>query len=142
MLNLKSDDIESHHQVKDFMLEKDEIPLLKLDDSLTFEDVLTSIEDWNLGFTVVTGADGKMEGIITNADVRRGLLKHTHDFNKVEVSEIINRSPVHINQNRTVQELLRLIKSQSFPILYLPVINDAREPVGTLKFHNLIKGES
>jgi ribulose-phosphate 3-epimerase len=37
--------------------------------------------------------------------------------------------------------MLQLIKKSSFPIMYLPVINDLNEAVGIVTFLNLIKGE-
>ncbi|MBL7897795.1 MAG: hypothetical protein JNJ99_04610 [Crocinitomicaceae bacterium] len=46
-----------------------------------------------------------------------------------------------VNQNFTVFQLLRYIKKQSMPVLYLPVVNDKGQAVGTMNFMNLIKGE-
>ena len=141
MLNLKIDNSESKFSIGDFMLGKDEIPVLNTE-SLNFVDVLQSIEDYKLGFTILTNGDGRLKGIISNADVRKGLLKNKSDFNNLPLDDMINVNPVCVNETQTVKDLLDIIKSKNFPILFVPVLNDNKEPVGVVKFNNLIKGES
>ncbi len=140
LLNLKSNEIESHFRVKDFMISKDEIRLMH-PDQRTFKDVLYSIDENNLGFTMLVDKDGALEGIITNADVRKGLMKNIDDLNNVSIDEIINRSPVTVKEDFTVLEMLRHIKAQNFTISYIPVINNQNIVTGTVTFFNLIKGE-
>lgn len=140
MLNLKKESVESHYLVKDFMIPLEETPVLKTK-NLKFADALKSVEDFAMGFTIVADEKGRMKGIISNADVRRGLMKHLNDLNKIKMENLINPKPVCANENQTVKELLEMIKSQSFPILYLPVVNDENKVAGALKFNNLIKGE-
>lgn len=84
---------------------------------------------------------GAIEGIISNADVRRGLISNIDDLNKIDLTSIINLNPVVINEDATVVELLRHIKGYNFPITYLPVVNNNKIVTGVLTFINLIKGE-
>ena len=140
MLNLKTHEVDSHFQVKDFMRTVEELPLLKLNDR-SFTGILQSIEDFDVGFTILIDDDGKLDGIVTNADVRKGLLKHTDNLNNVSVSDITNTNPVKANENFSVMELLRFIKQQSFAISYLPVVDDTNKVTGAVTFFNLIKGE-
>ena len=140
MLNLKTHEVDSHFQVKDFMREADELPLLKLKDRNVIA-ILRSIEDYDVGFTILIDEDGKLDGIVTNADVRKGLLKHTDNLNNVSVEDITNTHPVTANENFSVMELLRFIKQQSFAISYLPVVDDENKVTGAVTFFNLIKGE-
>ena len=140
MLNLKTHEVDSHFQVKDFMRTVDELPLLKTKDR-SVTGILHSIEEYDVGFTILIDDDGKLEGIVTNADVRKGLLKHTDDLNKVSVADITNTNPVKANENFSVMELLRFIKQQSFAISYLPVVDDTNKVTGAVTFFNLIKGE-
>ena len=140
MLNLKTHEVDSHFQVKDFMRTADELPLLKSEDrSVTI--ILQSIEDYDVGFTILVDENGKLDGIVTNADVRKGLLKHTDNLNNVSVTDITNSNPVKANENFSVMELLRFIKQQSFAISYLPVVDDTNKVTGAVTFFNLIKGE-
>ncbi len=140
MLNLKTHEVDSHFQVKDFMRTADELPLLKLKDR-TVTGILQSIEDYDVGFTILIDEKGKLDGIVTNADVRKGLLKHTDNLNDVSVIDITNTNPVVANENFSVMELLRFIKQQSFAISYLPVVDDTNKVTGAVTFFNLIKGE-
>jgi len=140
MLNLKTHEVDSHFQVKDFMRTVDELPLLKESDR-SVAGILQSIEDYDVGFTILIDENGKLEGIVTNADVRKGLLKHTDDLNEVTVADITNVSPVKANENFSVMKLLSFIKQQSFAISYLPVVDDNNKVTGAVTFFNLIKGE-
>ena len=140
MLNLKTHEVDSHFQVKDFMREADEIPLLK-PGQRSVESILRSIEDYDLGFTILIDENGKLDGIVTNADVRKGLLKHIDNLNDISVSDMTNSDPVRANENFSVMELLRFIKQQSFAISYLPVVDDTNKVTGAVTFFNLIKGE-
>ena len=140
MLNLKTHEVDSHFQVKDFMRTADELPLLKLKDR-SVTGILQSIEDYDVGFTILIDDNGHLDGIVTNADVRKGLLKHTDNLNAVSVEDITNTNPVKANENFSVMELLKFIKQQSFAISYLPVVDDNNKVTGAVTFFNLIKGE-
>ena len=140
LLNLKSHEVESHYRVKDFMLTREEIPVLN-PSQRSFGEVLHALENFKLGFIILEGGEGILEGIISNADVRKGLLRHLDNLNAAAVNDMINTAPVTVNENDTVEEMLRKIKAQRFPINFLPVINDARRVTGALTFFNLIKGE-
>jgi ribulose-phosphate 3-epimerase len=141
LLNLKTHEHESHFLVKDFMLAGDEVPLLR-PGKRTFETILRKIEEYQMGFTILVDTENRLEGIISNADVRKGLLKRMNWLNEIIADDITNKTPVVVNENATVVELIRLIKSKKFPISYLPVVNDDNEVTGALTFFNLVKGEA
>lgn len=141
LLNLKTLENESHFQVKDFMMSGDEIPVLK-PGNRSFENVLKNIEEHQMGFTILSDANNKLEGIISNADVRKGLLKNINNLSAIAENDMTNRNPVTVNENATVVELIRLIKSKKFPITYLPVVNNENLVTGALTFFNLVKGEA
>lgn len=140
LLDLKTHEIDSHYLVKDFMRGKTELPLLK-PGRRNFREILQSIEDYNLGFTLLVDEDGKLEGMITNADVRRELLRHIDDLNKAGTPDIINTNPKVAQEDFSVTELLQYIKEQPFAINYIPVVNEKNVVTGGLSFMNLIKGE-
>lgn len=140
LLNLKLNEIESHFMVKDFMLDLDETPFLRAE-NLSIQSILESMNTGKMGFTTVLGTNNELKGIVGNADLRKGLLNHIDNLNDINIDEIINTKPLVIDENFTVYQLLRFIKRQSKPILYLPVVNDKNQAVGTVNFINLIKGE-
>lgn len=141
LLQLKSDEIASHYRVNDFMLDMEETPVL-CSGKFNFYDVLKSIEDYKLGFTTVVDEKGVMQGIITNADVRKSLLRNYASIASIDVQDMINRNPAFVYDYETVTEMLSVIKTLDFPVLFMPVVNKDKKIVGTVKFNNLIKGES
>jgi pentose-5-phosphate-3-epimerase len=140
LLNLKLNEIESSFLVKDFMRDLNESPILYEKD-LSLENLLKAIDHGGLGFTMVLGDDNQLKGIVGNADMRRGLLSHLKDLNNMDIQEMINPNPLIVRDNYTVYQLLRFIKKESRPIIYLPVVDEKNEAVGTVNFMNLIKGE-
>jgi pentose-5-phosphate-3-epimerase len=141
LLNLKTHENESHFLVKDFMMANGEIPVLKPGER-SFENVLKNIEEFQMGFTILSDANNTLEGIISNADVRKGLLKNIGRLDQITEQDITNKTPVLVNENATVVELIRLIKSKKFPITYLPVVDNENRVTGALTFFNLVKGEA
>lgn len=140
LMNLTNREIDSHFQIKDFMIPLEEFHTVSEED-LSFENVLKSIEDGKFGFTMVVDKQETFLGIISNADVRKGLLRHITDLSKIDVKSMLNRNAISINENQTVNEMLQLIKTNSFPIMYLPVLDNSKKAVGIVTFVNLIKGE-
>ncbi len=141
LLNLKSDEIKSHYHVKDFMITKDELPL-QLIDRFDFKSAIQYIENYNYGFTLIVDKDGKLEGITSNADIRRGILAHLDHLDKITASDILNKRPVIIEENRTISELMKLVKRLRFPVLFIPVVDRNHYLTGAVTFNNLIKGEA
>jgi len=140
LMDLTKREMHSQFQVKDFMIPLNEAPSIA-QERASFAAVLSSIETGKLGFTLVLGAGNNLKGLISNADVRKALLLHGTETFELTADKYMNTNPVVLNHAATVNDLLRLIKSCSFPILYLPVVNDAGEAQGIVTFVNLIKGE-
>ncbi len=138
MLNLKLSDSDSHFKVSDFMIHKDACPVVPL--GASFKEVLASIDEHKLGFTMLE-KDGELEGIVSNADLRKSLLNHVDDLTAVNVEEMVNTDPITVGEGANVREMLRLLKSYPFPIMYLPVVDSQNKIKGAITFLNLIKGE-
>jgi len=141
LLGLKMHEVSSHYRVKDFMMDIRDVPQL-LEEEVSLASVLRTIEDYGLGFTAITNRDGQLTGISSNADVRRALLNHLADLPSIPAKELVNTNPVFISEEATVEDMLKLVTSVSFPILFLPVVNQQQQLTGTLMFNNLIRSES
>ncbi|WPP52248.1 CBS domain-containing protein [Catalinimonas niigatensis] len=140
LMGLKMQEVRSHYQVKDILIDKVHLPVMELD-CCNFKEVLQTIEQYDLGFALFTDKDQKLKGISSNADVRRGLLKNLNDLNQTAVVDVVNTNPIRIQEQATISDMLALVTSKSFPILFLPVVNEENKLTGAVTFNNLIRGE-
>lgn len=140
LLRLKSDEISSEYTADDFMLEPDEIPILQTG-KFTFLELLQTIEQFKMGLAIIADNNQQLVGLITNADIRKALISNYSNLNNIAPETIINHNPVVVYKNQTVTEIIKFIKKLSFPIQFLPVIDEQKKIKGLLRFNNLIKGE-
>jgi ribulose-phosphate 3-epimerase len=140
LFSLQGKNIESHYQVGDFMTPLDECPVVYKDER-NLGQVLNAIEKGNLGFCLILENSGKLAGLISSADIRKALLRTLDDLQKLNVSMMLNPNPLIIKDSDSVVDMLGLIKTSSFPVMYLPVVNTLGHAVGIVNFANLIKAE-
>lgn len=139
LMDLTKRAIESRFKIKDFMIPIDECPNVTYE-SMTFKQVLEAIDNGKQGFTLVE-KKGSFEGIISNADVRKSLIKNFEDIPGLDVKDMVNKNPITIDSEANVDEMLHLVREQSYPVMYLPVIDKNNKAKGIVTFINLIKGE-
>jgi ribulose-phosphate 3-epimerase len=139
LMDLTKRTIDSQFLVKDFMIPLTESP--SIGENASVSEVLNSIEDGKLGFTLVVDETANLRGLISNADIRKSLIRTGGNLNNESIAEIMNSKPLVIQETATVNDLLQQIKKYTFPILYLPVVDQNNKAKGILTFVNLIKGE-
>lgn len=140
LLNLKLNEIESHFLVQDFMRDLDESPVV-YEDELNIKNVIEVMNAGKLGFVMVLDKSKRFIGIIGNADLRHGFLNSIEDLNQLDIEKMINRTPMSVKGTYTVYQLLRFIKKESRTVVYLPVIDENGNGIGSINFMKLIKGE-
>lgn len=140
LMDLTKREMESTIQIKDFMIPIEESPVV-LSTELTLEKVLKTIEMGNLGFCLVADNDGILKGLISNADIRKGMLDNLENLNAMDPFSLINTEPFCLEEVKTVSQMMKSIRRCSFPISYLPIVDDAHRAKGIVTFVNLIKGE-
>jgi ribulose-phosphate 3-epimerase len=143
LLNLTQRSIDSHFLVEDFMTPLDHSPVLIADDlsEVNLKNTLQTIETGKVGFCVVTKQDKSFVALISNADVRKALLANVDDLAGLEMKQYCNLTPLSVNSTATVGEMLAIVRSASFPVSYLPVVDSDGKAKGIVTFANLIKGE-
>lgn len=140
LMNLTKREVESHFLVKDFMIPLAESPVIG-EKKLDLKNILQTIDRGQLGFCLVTDEQDKFTGLVSNADVRKGLLNNLDDLNQADAHAMVNRHAITVQESATVNEMLKLIKKCPFPVMYLPVLNNHGNATGIVTFVNLIKGE-
>lgn len=140
LLHLRSSVIHSDFRVKDFMIERNEAPIVS--DGSSVHGIIQTIENFKLGFAIVEDDDQHLVGISSNADMRKGILKKFEDLNVLTPNDILNKKPAVIQEDATISEMLNFIRSKKFLISYLPVLNSENKLTGAISFINLIRSES
>lgn len=140
LMNLTKREIESHYCVEDFMIPLSESPIVNYNEAST-KSILEAVENGNYGFALVVGNQNKLVGLVSSADIRKAWLKNIDQLINVTKDDLINKNPKIISNKTTVFDMLQLIKKSSFPVMYLPVIDENQNAVGIVNFVHLIKGE-
>ncbi len=124
--------------VAEFAMPVQLLPVLKKPE-LSFLQVLQTIEKFALGFVLITDEEGKLQGVVSNADVRRGLLKNSDNLNGVSVNSIINNKPISITETATVGDIVRLLNELNFIVLFLPITDEKNILKGAVLLNNLTR---
>lgn len=123
--------------VEDIMHKETEIPLIK--QNQTVQEALFVITDKGLGMTVVVDEHGKMVGLLTDGDIRRGLEKGL-EFIKQPVKNIMTVNPKTIKASKLAAQALHIMENNSpRPITVLLVLDEVGELVGVLHMTDLLK---
>jgi ribulose-phosphate 3-epimerase len=138
LADLRFNHTASYIKVKEYMLDKAVLPILNADVA-TFEDVVATIHNFKMGFALLE-RKGKLFGLCSNADLRKGILKNISNYEAIGIDDIVNTNPIVINENQTTGEMLQLIEKTNFPVHFLPVINQNKEILGCVLFNQLMKG--
>lgn len=108
-------------------------PEVKTDSSV--RDAIYEISSKRLGAVVVTEADGKIAGIITDGDIRRMLEKDTSPA-ELKAVDILTRGPKTIEETELAVTALEIMRQND--ITQLIVTNEGKY-TGMLHLHDLIR---
>ncbi len=121
-------------RVQDVMHTGDALPLVSLD--TPFLDALVEVSSKKLGMAIVVDATGRMQGLLTDGDVRRALTRFS-DPRGIVLSEVITRSPKQIVPEDLAVTALRLMEESKITVL---VSCDADgKPTGAVHMHDILK---
>lgn len=102
----------------------------------TFKQAVLALTDKPLGGIVVCDASGRLEGIITDGDVRRHLARsETLD---ARAHEVMTRDPVSIRPEMTLSEALDVMEGKTRKIYVVPVVDAAGSCLGLLRMHDIV----
>ena len=123
--------------VGNIMHKGNENPLVSAD--TTVQEALFVITDKGLGAVSVVDAEGKMLGVLTDGDIRRGLSKGV-DFLQRSVADLMTKAPKYITADKLAAQALHLMESnQPKPITVLPVVDENMVVIGLLHMTDLVR---
>ena len=123
--------------VGNIMHKGNENPLVYAD--TTVQEALFVITDKGLGAVSVVDEEGKMLGVLTDGDIRRGLSKGV-DFLQRSVADLMTKAPKYITADKLAAQALHLMESnQPKPITVLPVLDENKVVIGLLHMTDLVR---
>lgn len=133
-----SNNTKQSFSVGDFTTPLHHLPVISNGDN-SFRNILQQIEKGGQGFVMFADAEGKLTGIVSNADVRKGLVKHIDNLNGVQGQDLINTTPVHIHDTASVADMAKLLNNLNFIVLFLPVVDSNNVLKGAVLLNHLTR---
>jgi arabinose-5-phosphate isomerase len=123
--------------ISEVMLTGEFVPLTPL--SHTLSQAIAEMDAKKLGVTLVVDGRGRLKGIITDGDLRRGL-KKWGDLQDKKVKEVMTPKPRTIGPGALASQTLELMEHHAITVL--PVVDEDRKVLGIVHLHDLLgRGE-
>ncbi|MCK9266045.1 KpsF/GutQ family sugar-phosphate isomerase [bacterium] len=120
-------------KVKDVMATGDKIPMVDINSKLT--QAIKEIDDKNLGLTLVVNQNKVVEGILTDGDIRRFLIKKT-DISGALSRNCMTPNPKTIDKENLAIKALEVMEKME--ITSLVILNKNGTPKGVVHLHDLL----
>ncbi len=122
-------------KVKDLMHAGKLLPIVALDTPLS--TAVIEMSSKRLGHAIVTSPDGRMAGVVTDGDVRRGLEIWGGGLFEKTAGEVMTQNPKTITQDELAAKALSIMESYSITALVVP--DDQGKPIGIIHLHDILK---
>lgn len=113
-------------RVKDVMRTK-RLPFVRR--TMAVSEVLITMTDTRTGLALIMNEQGKLEGVITDGDLRRYLVDHDN-LKGLLASDLMNSSPVTIHQDTMLADAEQLMREQH--LKWVVALGDDGQVVGLL----------
>jgi arabinose-5-phosphate isomerase len=104
-------------------------------ETATVKEALFQMTAQGLGGVSVINKEGKLIGILTDGDIRRALAKSNTVFD-MDVAELLNPTPISIQQGALAEEAVLLMEKNEVNVL--PVVDLANHPVAMVQVRDLM----
>jgi arabinose-5-phosphate isomerase len=122
-------------RVGDLMHTGEAMPMV--DERATLDDAILEMTRKGLGMTTVTGADGRLVGVITDGDLRRLRLRGGASDAR-RAGEVATRSPRTIGADDLAAKALEAMEGR---ITSLVVVDDTQRPRGVIHLHDILRAK-
>lgn len=103
----------------------------------TLKDVVTAMTEFPLGAALVMTDEEKLQGIVTDGDLRRALVGE-EDVRKLRAGDLMTSDPVCIHPEASLLDAVRMMEERSSQIAVLPVAEASTgQPLGLLRLHDV-----
>ena len=123
-------------RVEDLMCRGEQLPLVQ--DIASVKEALFEITSKRLGVTGVVDAEGKLVGVITDGDLRRGL--HSRgDILALQAKDIMTSNPKTIPADTLATEAVAVMERFAITSLFVLEGGGNKRPRGIVHLHDLVK---
>ena len=89
-----------------------------------------------VGATLVTGDDGRLEGIVTDGDIRRAL-QQVVEIDQMTIADVMTADPVTVEPTAFMSEAVHKMEERPSQISVLPVVPaGSRAAIGIIRIHD------
>ncbi len=123
-------------KVKDLMHVGEAFPMVK--EETPMREAVFEITSKRLGVTGVSDGPGRLVGVITDGDLRRGLEKYP-DLLERKAYEVMTRSPKWVDAEALAAQAVQIMEEFSITSLFVYRDSNSGWPVGIIHLHDLLK---
>jgi arabinose-5-phosphate isomerase len=125
-------------RVGDLMHRDGENPTIGI--GASWMEVVRALSRFALGAVCVVDGEGRLEGIITEGDLRRAIERTSHDsLASLTGDDFMSRKPVVVTPELLAFDALRLMEDRPRQISVLPVVDGDQICVGLIRVHDIVK---
>lgn len=121
-------------RVRDLMHVGSELPVVS--GETLMRDAILEISTKRFGMTMVVDGEGRLIGIITDGDLRRGLEKHGNLLER-QAEECMTRSPKVIDRDELAARAVQVM--EQYKITSLVIIDPSGRPDGVIHLHDILQ---
>jgi len=122
-------------KVRDLMLTGESLPLVLPETPMS--KAVIEMSSKRLGHTIVLDNDGKIAGVITDGDVRRGLERWGGKLFDLPAGEVMTRNPRTVSGEELAAKALSIMESCSITALVVP--DSKGKPLGIIHLHDILR---
>ena len=113
-------------------LNKKDLKICTLNINSTIKDVITNLNKSSMQIAIINSQGGNLLGVITDGDIRRGLLRGLDLSSKI--SSLIKKNPMVIKKNTPSKTVEYLMKTKI--LLHLPVVDKNYVTIGLYSWND------
>jgi nucleoside-diphosphate-sugar epimerase len=118
-------------------MDKKKLKFFLVDKKATIKDAIRVIDKNGMGVAFVTEAGGKLFGVATDGDIRRGILRGINVLSPIE--KVTNKNPVFLKSPIGRKEILAIRNNpqvrKKMPLL-VPIVNSVKKVIGEIFLDN------
>ncbi|MBI5195570.1 MAG: KpsF/GutQ family sugar-phosphate isomerase [Nitrospirae bacterium] len=122
-------------KVGDLMHSGEGLPVVSPDAPMA--NAVLAISSGRLGVTIVAENNGRILGIVTDGDLRRGIEKWGKAFFDMKAGEVMTKNPKSIGENELAAKALSIMENLSITSLVVPDENGRAK--GIIHLHDILK---